>query len=98
MAGVTNAPTDGAQLGAGLLFAISSAAAFGLSGSLARGLLDAGWSAGAIVLVRLSLAALVVAPPAVRALRARRGARREHAGFILLFGALPVAAAQFGYF
>src|SRR3954469_15715818 len=98
MADVTNDAGVGGQLSAGLLFAIASATAFGLSGSLARGLLDAGWSTGAIVLVRLSLGALVVAPLAVRALRGRRGALRQHAGFILLFGALPVAAAQFGYF
>src|SRR5262245_49181242 len=90
--------TSDTKLGAGLLFAIASATAFGLSGSLARGLLDGGWSAGAVVLVRLSLGALVVAPFAIRALRGRWGALREHAGFILLFGALPVAGAQFGYF
>src|SRR3954465_4578735 len=98
MADMTNDVSAGGQLGAGLLFAIASATAFGLSGSLASGLLDAGWSAGAVVLVRLSLGALVVAPFAVRALRGRWGALREHAGFILLFGALPVAGAQFGYF
>src|SRR3954453_8143249 len=98
MARMTNDAADGAQLSAGLLFAIASATAFGLSGSLARGLLDTGWSAGAVVLVRLSLGALVVAPLAVRALRGRWGALREHVGFILLFGALPVAGAQFGYF
>src|SRR5690349_8900085 len=98
MGRVTDDTTAGTQLTAGLLFAIASATAFGLSGSLARGLLDGGWSAGAIVLVRLSLGALVVAPLAVRALRGRWGALRDHAGFILLFGALPVAGAQFGYF
>src|SRR3954453_3562097 len=98
MARMTNDAADGAQLSAGLLFAIASATAFGLSGSLARGLLDTGWSAGAVVLVRLSLGALVVAPLAVRALRGRWGALREHAGFILFFGALPAAGAQFGYF
>lgn len=98
MAGMTNDTNAGAQLGAGLLLAIASATAFGLSGSLARGLLDAGWSAGAVVLVRLSLGALVVAPFAVRALRGRWGALRRHLGFIVLFGALPVAGAQFGYF
>src|SRR5436305_9580622 len=94
MADMTNDASVGGQLGAGLLFAIASATALGLSGSLARGLLDAGWSAGAIVLVRLSLGALVVAPLAIRALRGRWGALRVHAGFILLFGALPVAGAQ----
>src|SRR3954447_19853282 len=98
MAGMTNDTEAGAQLSAGVLFAVASAAAFGLSGSLARGLLDAGWSAGAVVMVRLLLGALVVAPLAVRALRGRWGALREHVGFIALFGALPVAGAQFGYF
>ncbi len=98
MAAMTNDTRAGAQLSSGLLFAIASATAFGLSGSLARGLLDAGWSAGAVVLVRLSLGALVVAPLAIRALRGRWGALRKHFGFILLFGALPVAGAQFGYF
>src|SRR3954447_23400107 len=98
MAGMTNDTEAGAQLSVGLPFAVASAAAFGLSGSLARGLLDAGWSAGAVVLVRLSLGALVVAPVAVRALRGRWVALRRHLGFILLFGAMPVAGAQFGYF
>jgi drug/metabolite transporter (DMT)-like permease len=98
MAGMTNDTSAGAQLGTGLLLAIASATAFGLSGSLARGLLDAGWSAGAVVLVRLALGALVVAPLAVRALRGRWGVLRKHVGFVLLFGALPVAGAQFGYF
>ena len=98
MATMTNDTPAGTQLGSGLLFAIASATAFGLSGSLARGLLDAGWSAGAVVLVRLSLGALVVAPLAVRALRGRWGVLREHLGLILRFGALPVAGAQFGYF
>src|SRR3954466_15790574 len=98
MAAMTNDERAGTQLRSGLLFAIASATAFGLSGSLARGLLDARWSPGAVVLVRLSLGALVVAPLAVRALRGRWGALRKHLGFILLFGALPVAGAQFGYF
>jgi drug/metabolite transporter (DMT)-like permease len=98
MARMTNDTSDGAQLGAGLLFAIASATSFGLSGSLASGLLDAGWSAGAVVLVRLALGALVVAPLTIRALRGRWRALRTHLGFIGLFGALPVAGAQFGYF
>src|ERR1700712_1424107 len=86
------------QTGIGLAFAVASAASFGLSGSLARGLLDAGWSAGAVVLARLGIAALVVAPIAARALRGQWGALRAHAWFILAFGAFPVAGAQFAYF
>jgi drug/metabolite transporter (DMT)-like permease len=87
-----------ARLGSGLAFAVVSAAAFSLSGSLARGLLDAGWSAGAIVLARLALGALVVMPIAARALRGRWGALRANAGLLVVFAAIPVAGTQFAYF
>ena len=83
---------------AGLLLAVLSAASFGLSGPLARGLLDVGWSPGAVVLARIALAALVVAPFAARALRGRWGQLRRNAGLVLLYGAVPVAGTQFAYF
>jgi drug/metabolite transporter (DMT)-like permease len=86
------------NLTVGLAFAVISASAFSLSGPLARGLLDTGWSAGAVVLVRLTVAALVVAPVAVRALHGRWGVLRDNLRLILLFGAMPVAGAQFAYF
>jgi drug/metabolite transporter (DMT)-like permease len=86
------------QAGIGLALAVASATSFGLSGSLARGLLDAGWSAGAVVLARLAIGALVVAPVAARALRGRWSALRASWRFVLLFGAIPVAGAQFAYF
>jgi drug/metabolite transporter (DMT)-like permease len=89
---------DTRVVGVGLAFAVASAMAFGLSGSLARGLLDAGWSPGAVVLVRLAIGALVVAPIAARALRGHWGALRANAGVLLLFGAVPVAGTQFAYF
>ena len=91
----TAARTD---LGIGLVLAIASAASFGLSGALARGLLDAGWSAGAVVLVRIAIGAAVVAPVAARALRGRWAVLRANAGLVLLFGAVAVAGAQFAYF
>ncbi len=82
----------------GVALAVVSAATFGLSGSLARGLLDTGWSPGAVVLVRVSLGALVVAPFGVRALRGRWSSLRRNAGVVLLYGLLAVAGAQFCYF
>src|SRR3954468_16618298 len=88
----------GSRLASGLGFAVLSAASFGMSGALARELLDAGWSAGAIVLVRVGLAALVVAPFGLVALRGRWGLLRRNAGLILVYGALAVAGAQFCYF
>ena len=95
MANDSRAP---AALRAGLLLALVSAASFGLSGALARGLIDVGWSPGAVVLARIALAALVVAPLAVRALRGRWGVLRRNTRTVLLYGAIPVAGTQFAYF
>ena len=82
----------------GLTLAVVSAMSFALSGPLARGLLDAGWSPGAVVMGRLLVAALVVLPIVVRALRGRWGALRRNLGLLLFFGAVPVAGTQFAYF
>jgi len=86
------------DVGIGMVLAIVSAASFGLSGPLARGLLDAGWTPGAVVLARLGIAALVVAPVAARALRGRWGVLRANLRLVLTFGAVAVAGAQFAYF
>lgn len=89
---------DGSRLASGLGFALLSASAFGMSGALARELLGAGWSAGAIVLVRVGIAALVVVPFGLVALRRRWVLLRRNAGVMLVYGALAVAGAQFCYF
>ncbi|MGZ5417627.1 MAG: EamA family transporter [Nocardioides sp.] len=89
---------DGSRLGSGLAFAIVSATTFGMSGALASGLLDTGWSPGAVVLVRIGLAALVVAPFGALALRGRWGLLRSNAALIVTYGLLAVAGAQFCYF
>jgi len=95
---MSNDTTGRTGLGIGLSLALLSALSFGLSGALARGLLDAGWSAGAVVLARLAIASVFIAPVAARALRGRWGALRKHLGLVLLFGAVPVAGTQFAYF
>ena len=95
------APSAGpanARIASGLAFAIASAVSFGASGGLARGLLDTGWSAGAATLVRVALAALVVAPFGVIALRGRWSLLRQNAGLITMYGVLAVAGAQFCFF
>src|SRR5690242_18495420 len=89
---------SGSRLASGLGFALLSATSFGMSGALARELLDAGWSAGAIVLVRVGIAALVVLPFGLVSLRGRWSLVRRNARVIVLFGVLGVAAAQFCYF
>ncbi|WP_296603139.1 EamA family transporter [Nocardioides sp.] len=90
--------SSGSRLVGGLGFAVVSAASFGLSGALASELLDGGWSPGAIVLVRVGIAALVVTPFGAAALRGRWGLLRRNAGVIGVYGALAVAGAQFCYF
>jgi drug/metabolite transporter (DMT)-like permease len=50
------------------------------------------------VLIRLGVGAIVVAPFALRDLRGRWDVLRAHAGLVLLYGAVPMALAQFAYF
>jgi drug/metabolite transporter (DMT)-like permease len=83
---------------AGLAFAVVAAASFGLSGALASGLLDEGWSPAALVLCRIGIGALALVGPAVVAVRGRWHLVRANVGFILAFGLVAVAGCQFAYF
>jgi drug/metabolite transporter (DMT)-like permease len=82
----------------GLVAAVITAAAFGTSGPFAKALLATGWSSGAIVLLRVGLAALVLAVPAVLACRGRWPAVRANLPVILVFGLVAVAGCQVAYF
>jgi drug/metabolite transporter (DMT)-like permease len=93
---VSTAPSS--RTVAGLAFAVLSAVSFGLSGALARGLLDEGWSPGAVVLARIALAGLVVAPLGLVALRGRWPLLLVHWRMVTSFGLFAVAAPQFFYF
>ena len=83
---------------AGLGFALASAASFGLSGSLARGLMDVGWSSAAAVSVRILLAALVLAPLAVMQLHGRWDVLRRNLPLVGVYGLLAVAGCQLAFF
>ena len=85
-------------VGGGVLLAIASATSFGLSGPLATGLLATGWSPGAIVLARIGIAAVGLAPFALASLRGRWGLLRGQLTQLLVYGILAVAGAQFCYF
>ncbi|WP_370287640.1 DMT family transporter [Nocardioides sp.] len=87
-----------ARIGSGLAFALLSAASFGMSGSLARPLLDAGWTAGSVVLVRIAIGAAAVLPFGLAALGGRWHLLRGAWTTVVLYGALGVATAQFCYF
>ncbi|WP_217180695.1 DMT family transporter [Streptomyces sp. AC495_CC817] len=86
------------RVNVGVLFALGAAVSFGMSGIFARGLIDAGWSPGAAVTVRMWVAALVLLVPTLLALRGRWALVRRHAGMIVLYGLLAVTAAQLCYF
>ena len=86
------------RLTAGLGFAIVSAISFGMSGALARGLLDTDWSAGSITLVRVGLAAAVLTPFGLAAMRGRWHLLRRNLGLLAAYGTIAVAGAQFCYF
>lgn len=86
------------RTGAGLVLAFASATTFGMSGVLARGLLDTGWSAGAAVTVRTVIAATVLLVPGMLALRGRWHLLRDNAGLVTIYGISAVAGAQLCYF
>lgn len=88
----------GRGLRLGLPLAISAALAFGMSGALARGLIDAGWTPGAAVIVRVWVAALVLLIPALIALGRRWHLLRRNLGLIAAYGLFAVAATQLFYF
>jgi len=84
--------------GAGLSLALLSAATFSTSGAFARSLTDAGWTAGSAVAARVGIAALILAIPAIIALRGRWRALRRDAGMVVAYGFAAVAGAQVCFF
>ncbi|CAH0155420.1 DMT family transporter [Microbacterium sp. Bi121] len=86
----------GLQLG--LPLAIAAAFTFGMSGAWARGLIDAGWTPGAAVTVRIWVAAIVLLIPTVISLRGRWKLLGKNAGIIAAYGLLAVTATQLFYF
>jgi drug/metabolite transporter (DMT)-like permease len=98
MSTLTHDPEIARGIGAGWALALVSAASFGLSGPLGRGLMDAGWSAAAAVAVRVLLGGAVLVPVAVVQLRGRWGVLRRYLPLIAVFGAVPVAGCQLAYF
>ncbi len=93
---VAQAPSS--RFGPGLAFALASAMAFGLSGALAKGLLVEGWSPAAAVTARIVVAALVLVPPALVALRGRWHLLRRNVRMVVGYGVVAIAGCQFAYF
>ena len=84
--------------GLGLALALLSAATFGTSGSFASSLIEAGWTPGAAVTVRVLVAALVLTVPALLQLRGHGRLLRRSGPTLLLYGIAAVAGAQLCFF
>ena len=93
---VAQAPPS--RFASGLAFAVASAMSFGLSGALAKGLLVEGWSPAAAVTARIVVAALVLVPPALVALRGRWHLLRRNARMVGVYGVVAIAGCQLAYF
>ncbi|MBW0273354.1 hypothetical protein ATM97_25060 [Nocardia sp. MH4] len=98
MATLTHDGLASSRIRTGLLFALASATSFGLSGPLARGLMNAGWSAAAVVAARVLLAGVALLPVALPQLRGNWNLVRANATLIVLYGLLAVAGTQLAYF
>src|SRR5690348_2137702 len=82
----------------GLGLALISAVSFGTAGSFGDALMSTGWTSGAVVTTRISLAALILTGPALVALRGRWRALWSSIGVVALYGALAVAGCQLFFF
>ena len=82
----------------GLILALASSAAFGLSGSLARSLLDLGWSPAAVVAIRILGAFAILLLPTLFLLRRIGRPTLRQGGRLVAFGLTAVGGAQLCYF
>ena len=82
----------------GLGLAVFTAATFGTSGTFADSLMETGWTPGAVVTLRIGLAALFLTVPALVSLRGRWGLLRQSLGSVLAFGLVAVAGCQLFFF
>jgi drug/metabolite transporter (DMT)-like permease len=86
------------QFRLGLLLAVGSAFAFGMSGPLGKSLMEAGWSPTAAVTARLAGGAVAMA---IFATLTRPGWVREalqHWKTVIAYGIVPIAGAQLCYY
>jgi drug/metabolite transporter (DMT)-like permease len=82
----------------GLVFAVASALSFGMSGPLAKALMNAGWSPTGAVTARMAVGAVAMA---VFAFIVKPGWVREaitHRRTVIAYGLFPIAGAQLCYY
>lgn len=84
--------------GVGIIAGLVAALAFATSGPVVKPLLAAGWSPGAAIVVRLAIGAVLLAGPALWALRGHWSALRTDWTTVVGLGLLGVAGASTFYF
>jgi drug/metabolite transporter (DMT)-like permease len=82
----------------GLLFAVGSALSFGMSGPLAKALMDAGWSPTGAVTARMAVGALAMALFATIVKPGWVGEAVAHRKTVIAYGIFPIAGAQLCYY
>ncbi|MGI5241188.1 EamA family transporter [Dactylosporangium sp. CA-139066] len=96
---ITRFGDDGRPGVLGIGLALLSALTFGTAGTFGGSLMAAGWTPGAVVTLRIGIAALVLTIPALVALRRmERRALRRGIGEVLAFGLVAIAIAQLTFF
>lgn len=86
------------QFRLGLIFALGSALAFGMSGPMGKALMEAGWSPTAAVTARLAGGALAMAVFATVVKRDWVREALQHWKTVVAYGIIPIAGAQLCYY
>lgn len=82
----------------GLIFALLSAATFGVSGPFAKSLIESGWSPGGAVFARVAGGALVMMVIAVATQWPRLRQVGAHTRTVLLYGVFAISGVQLCFF
>lgn len=98
MAATTDVRPAADQFRLGLLFALGSALAFGMSGPLGKSLMEAGWSPTAAVTARLAGGAVAMAVSAFAVKPDWMREALQHWKTVLAYGIAPIAGAQLCYY
>lgn len=95
---ITRVTHDRPSHALGLGLALVSAATFGTSGTFADSLMKTGWTPGAVVTARITIAALLLTVPAIVSLRGKWGRLRDALPAVVAFGVTAIAGCQLFFF
>ena len=82
----------------GIALGLGAGLAFGAGGVFVKPLLESGWSPGAAVLARISIAAVLLAIPGLIALRFDLRPLWRARWTVLVYGLVAVAGVQFAFY